>query len=475
MSAVLDRPLPTSVPPRVTGRRILSPSWPVTALFVGFPIWWALGIAFLIVPLLAVPMTFSLLRRRNIVLPSGSGLWLLFTAWTLLGVLMLGKVAPGTQPGSFGERLLPFLSRSGTLIGASVLLIYIANLSPAQLPAMRFARMLGFLFVVTVVGGVAGMLFPHGGFTSLAEYVLPHHLVSKGSYLRELIHPNFAQVQGFLGYETPRPAAPFAYTNEWGANLSLLLPFFVLSWFAPGSQGGQRWRRWLAPPILAVCAVVVIYSLNRGLWIAIALSVAYIVMVMVLRGRIRIVQMALAAALVGGVAFVATPLHTVVSERLAHGHSDTRRAYLATAALQGATHSPFLGWGSTRKPYGNVSSIAAGATPNCPRCAPPPIGTHGLIYLISFSHGFVGAGLMVAFFIGAFFRTRRDRRPFGIAATIVVGLVLVEMFFYQLIPFGLPIATAVFAMAWRERAAGRPVPATGVPRSLPRTLTPDSQ
>ncbi len=454
MTHVLDRRIETPEPPRPLmsptprDRRAGWPAaWPVAALFVGFPIWWALGIAFVIVPLLAIPMTLRLIRRRNVVLPTGAGLWLLFTAWSLLGVLTLGKVAPGTQPGSFGERLLPFLDRSATLVGASVLLIYIANLTPEELPAMRFARMLGFLFVVTVLGGVAGMLSPHGGFTSAAEYLLPHHLVSQGSYLREIMHPNFAQVQDFLGYETPRPAAPFAYTNEWGANLSLLLPFFVLSWFAPG----QRWRRRAAPAVLAVGAVVVIYSLNRGLWIAIALSAFYVLAVMVLRGRTQILRIALVLTLVGAAAFVATPLHSVVSQRLSHGHSDTRRAYLATAAIEGATHSPFLGWGSTRKPYGNATSIAAGATADCPRCAPPPIGTHGLIYLLSFSTGFVGAGLMIAFFIGAVVRTRRDRRPFGMASTIVVGLVLVEMFFYQLIPFGLPIATAVFAMAWRER------------------------
>ena len=86
---------------------------------------------------------------------------------------------------------------------------------------------------------------------------------------------------------------------------------------------------------------------------------------------------------------------------------------------------------------------------------------------------FIGAGLLVSFFVVAFFRTRRDRRPFGVAAALVIGLVPVEMFFYQLIPFGLPIATSVFAMAWRERVnpdmpalAGRAAP--GPVRSLAR-------
>jgi hypothetical protein len=471
MTTTLERPAapsPAARPPGSTRRR-LPPSWPVTAFFVGFPLWWALGVAFIIVPILAIPMALRLIQRRRIALPPGTGLWLLFTGWTLLGVLVLGKVAPNTLPGSFGERLLPFLSREGTVIGAAIFLIYIANLTKEELPTLRFARMLGFLFVVAVIGGVAGMAMPRGGFTSVAEYLLPHHLVSAGSYLREVMHPTFAQVQDFLGYESPRPAAPFTYTNEWGANLSLLLPFFVLSWVVYG----DRWRRRLAPLVLAVCMVVVIYSLNRGLWIAIGISVAYVLVVQLARGRVAILKVVVAVALVGGVAFVATPLHTVVSDRLAHGHSDNRRTYLAEAALTGASQSPFLGWGSTRKPYGNAGSIAAGATADCPRCSPPPIGTHGLFYLISFSHGFIGAGLLVSFFVVAFFRTRRDRRPFGVAAALVIGLVPVEMFFYQLIPFGLPIATSVFAMAWRERVnpdmpalPGRAAP--GPVRSLAR-------
>ncbi len=49
------------------------------------------------------------------------------------------------------------------------------------------------------------------------------------------------------------------------------------------------------------------------------------------------------------VVVIASPLATVVQERLNHGHSNDIRSNLAEAAFKGATESPVIGWGTTRR------------------------------------------------------------------------------------------------------------------------------
>src|SRR5205085_2674838 len=83
-------------------------------------------------------------------------------------------------------------------------------------------------------------------------------------------HPSAAQLQEVLGYTSPRPSAPFGYTNTWGNCLGLLLGWFVVSWFAER----KSLRRALGLAILAVGAIPVVYSLNRGLWIGLGLVLA---------------------------------------------------------------------------------------------------------------------------------------------------------------------------------------------------------
>ena len=95
--------------------------------------------------------------------------------------------------------------------------------------------MMGFLFGVTVLGGLLGVLLGNVSFSSPFELVLPHG-VRSNYYVKQLVHPGFAQVQDVLGHTSPRPKAPFAYTNSWGNNISLLLIWFVVGWWVRGSR-----------------------------------------------------------------------------------------------------------------------------------------------------------------------------------------------------------------------------------------------
>jgi len=87
-------------------------------------------------------------------------------------------------------------------------------------------RQLGFLFMVTVAGGLIGTFIGDLEFTSPVELLLPAEVRADG-FARSMVHPSTAQLQQVLGYEAPRPAAPFGYTNSGGFCLSVLLGWFV--------------------------------------------------------------------------------------------------------------------------------------------------------------------------------------------------------------------------------------------------------
>src|ERR671939_431365 len=109
---------------------------------------------------------------------------------------------------------------------------------------------LAFFWLFVVAGGFAAVLAPTFSFTTPVESILPHSLLNN-AYVLAMVHPGFAQVHDFLGYPVPRPAAPFVYTNDWGSNFGILLPFAVLSFLRTRSD---LWRLVL---LLAAAAALV--------------------------------------------------------------------------------------------------------------------------------------------------------------------------------------------------------------------------
>jgi len=450
---------PPSPPvPRRWRSRLLPTGWPIYALFAGYPVWWALGLSWAVYAVLLPAMVLELATRRRLIIPRGFGLWLLFLLWAFASVVALSGQPPDTLPGDVVGRHIAFAQRGIIYLSMTAVFLYIVNLRPDELPVRKVVNALALLFLATVVGGVLGVLFPRGGFTSPAELLLPSSLTSD-AFVKDLISPNFAQVQDVLGYSSPRPAAPFAYSNQWGANFSFLLPFFVVGWLL----WGRTWQRRAAPVILLVAAVPVAYSLNRGLWLSLALSAAFLAVTLAAHGKIWALQGLLATLGLVAALFVATPLNDLVTGRLDNPHSNSGRLYLAETAFRGALASPLIGWGGPRASDGNERSITAGPSSTCANCGSPPIGTHGTAYFVMFSNGFVGFGLFVAFFATFFFAQRRQRHPLATVAALLAGLTLVEMLFYNLVPMSLHIVMAGLAVAWRasrERAAGAdPAPA----------------
>ncbi|MGH9024178.1 MAG: hypothetical protein ACRDV9_13940, partial [Acidimicrobiia bacterium] len=356
-----DPPAPANAPlPRPRG--LLSYGWVLSATFIGFPVWWVLGLGAFIWPLLAFPMGFSLLTRRQPVrFPRFFGLWLLFLVWMLLSAIELDGA----------DRMIGFVYRASLYISATVTFLFVYNAPSSVLSASRLANLMTAFWVVVVAGGLLGVLAPALEFRSPAEMLLPARLASN-EYVSALVHPASAQVQTFLGYAVPRPKAPFTYTNEWGSNYALLLPFLMVSW----GYLRTRFRRALVAGIVFVSLIPVFYSLNRILWVSVFVAAIYGGVHLAMRGNtaaLRIVAMSIFAMIA---VFALPATRSMVSDRINTPHSNTGRLILAQEAADSVGKSPLLGFGAPRPSVVN---------PNL-----PPVGTQGQFWLILFSHGFPG-------------------------------------------------------------------------------------
>ena len=102
----------------------LPASWPLMVGFVGFPVWWVLGLGSFIWIGLASAMLFDLLVRGDVRVPRGFGIWLLFIAWMLASFLSLDSVVTG----------IVFAYRAALYLAATVFFIYIYATPSRRLP-----------------------------------------------------------------------------------------------------------------------------------------------------------------------------------------------------------------------------------------------------------------------------------------------------------------------------------------------------
>jgi hypothetical protein len=434
---------PTPAPP--PGPRFLKPGWPLSVLYLGFPVWWALGLAQVIFFATALAMAVILRRQGPLRVPRGFAPWLLFLVWMFAGAILFRATAPGTVPGGGIGRLANFAVWAGWYVAITIAMLYVAN-TARQVSTQRIVRLLGWMFVVTASFGVLAVLAPTLEFESPMELVLPHSVVST-NFVRTLIHPSLSSTSDFLGYVQPRPTAPFPYSNAWGNNLALYLPFFVLAWF--GRDAG--WRRKVGPFVLIAAVFPIIFSLNRGLWISLALAAVYAAVRLAVNGRVRALQALVAALLVGGIAFASSPLYDTLVLRVETPHSNDRRAGTAETVVSTAAHgSPFVGYGTTRTMQGSFSSLAGGETESCHQCAAPPLGTQGFMWRLVLTTGFGGTVLCLSFFVLQFLRRARGPAPLDVTTCTVLLVAVLCFFVYD--SLGSAMFTALIAVGLMARA-----------------------
>ncbi|MFC0036740.1 hypothetical protein [Actinomadura rayongensis] len=441
---------------RSAGPRLLpwraEPDWPITVALLGYPVWWLLGLAQVMPILMAVPMAFVLWRRRGrLVAPSGFGVWLFFVAWVVLGVLVLWADAPGAVPGGGASRLLVFGWRLAWYLTFTIVLLYIGNLGERELPSGKIGRLLGYMFVVTTAGGLLGSFLPGVQLTSAMELVLPHGL-SSNSFIHSIVHPKTAEIDTILGFEQPRPMAPFAYANTWGAAYAFFLPYFVLTWIVRA----KPIRRVFGGLIVVASLWAVVYSLNRGLWISLGVIGLFGIAKLVQVGGPRLIAWTGGAILAGAIVVLLSPLPGLVQDRIDNPHSNNRRSLLAEETTRSAlSGSPLVGFGSTRDVQGDLGQVGGGALPGCKACAPPPLGTQGHIWLLIFANGIVGTVAFCLFFLIRFALHWRDTSAYSIAGCCVLLACALFLFVYDLVEVPLYTVMIAVALMWRAKRDAR--------------------
>lgn len=430
-------------------------------LAVGVPVWWILGMFQAVFFMAAVLMAVHLMRRRTIGVPSGFGVWLLFLVWLIGGLLVIQVDVPGAVPGGSSGRYLTFGYRFGWYTICTVGALYVLN-TKSTLSSDRICAAVAWFFVVLTCGGLLGVLQPQLSFPSALELALPHRLTQQ-KFIGELIHPNVAQIHDFLGSASARPSAPFAYTNDWGLAIAITLPFFVLVWW----RRGGAWR-WAMLAILVISAVPIVSSLNRGLWMSILVVIAFTAVRSAVFAQIRLLGGIIALVVVAGVIVLASPLGSMIQARLDTPHSDQGRANLSTQTVASALEgSPVIGFGSTRDAAGNFASIAGGATYECPKCTPPPLGTHGQAWLLVFASGIGGLLLFTIFLVGQFLRHLRSRSTIAPAALACLLVLIITMPIYNSV--GVPLFIGFVSIGLLAREADQ---TSAHPLTLDRLIGP---
>jgi O-antigen ligase len=396
------------------------------AVLLAYPVWWALGAAYFIWPLLTAPLAIALLIRRDIKVPPRFGLWLLFLAWMLLS---------GSQ---LTEMSFAFVWRALIYLSATVLFLYVFNASRARIPDRTVVIVLALFFAEVIIAGAVGVAFPTVTFDTPLGKLLPSALLGD-ELVQATVHPGLSDVMVILGYPVGRPKALFAYTNQWGACAALLVPFAIAA-FGYVRRPSNR----VALGACVLLAVVpLIVSLNRGVWLTLGLALAYT--------ALRFARLKNAKALVGGVALLvtvaaivyATPLSTLAHDRVSTESASTNtRLSLYASLREQVREAPLLGVGSP-----SVRTEEGTA---------PPVGTQGQLPLLAYSHGIPGLLLFLAWFGHAAFRSgqRAVRAHFSGHLAILVAILLMP--FYSLLPVALHVVMIAAALVWRDVARPEP-------------------
>jgi len=417
-----------------------------------YPLWWALGLGVIIFPILAIPMAFSLYRQhrqgRPVLLPPGFMLWLIFCAVLVAGIFALGAEPVGAMAGGFEDRLAGVSYRLVLYASLTILLIYAGN----RVRPRTLILLLAWLFAVTVAGGLAGTAAGHLEFSSPLELLLPKGIRGRG-FVRSLVHPQLAQIHDIVGDPKPRPAAPWGYTNTWGNNYCLLVPWFLVA----AAQAKRAATRLFAILLSALSLVPVVHSLNRGLWIGLGVLLLYFGVRQALAGRTRVAAAMAAAVAVAGLLTAATPLGDVISSRLDNGKSNGVRMFLTKRAIAGMSESPVLGFGSTRNTIGGRNSITVGESDACERCGNFTIGGNGQLWQLMFAHGAIGSLAYFGFFGYGLWRFRRDRSAIGIAGGAVIVSSFVASLWYNSLVTPLAFTFLGYVLLWRNNMSASTV------------------
>lgn len=400
-------------------------TWPLWACTAGMPFAYVLGLHGLVWSLPGLVFGARILSDRNTRFPKTTIPLVFFLGWILLSATVLTS----------GTGYLLFTYRWTLFAGALATLVWLVNLPEETVSSDQIVDWLAALWIILVGFGFLGIAFPN--FAHLSPFQMALGGLGKKGFVDEISNLRLAETQGFLGFALPRPAAPFGGTNGWGAAMGILTPFFLRSWVVEAT--GRR-RRWGIAIGLAA-AYPILISVNRGLWVSLAVGLVYFACRKALRGKLTPVLVLFGVLLTVGVLLVATPAGTLVQERLNSSGTDrsnASRSDLYHLAFQGAKESPLIGNGTPQRAIDSPDL--------------PPVGTHGLIWYLMYVHGFVGLGLFLGWLGVEVLHTGRVRRSKTWWTHLSLVIALVEVPFYGLLPQVVLFGVAA-GLAHREDSA----------------------
>lgn len=405
------------------GERTALPAWPITLLFGLVPVWWATGLFDIIWIIFAAAMAVLLARRGGVLAPRVLLIWFAFLGLMLASVSQLTRA--GGSPVVFGYRALLYLS-------ATVLLIYLFN-APEYVRRVAATRALVAYWIWTVVFGFLALVIPNARLQTPLYYLLS--VIAPGSLSNSLVSQMavrpFVQVpeRNYLDM-APRPSAPFLYTNNWGSIYSLLLPI-VIAYLVTCPR---RTPSWWALTVGTIASLIPAFlTLNRGMFIGLGVAAAIVAVRLALYSNWKGIGIIALLGVVAGVAYLILPVQERLDVRL-QGDGTSTRASIYEQSLVKAQESPLLGFGGT----------VPSEIPN-----EPPIGTQGQFWMLLVSHGYPATIIFIAFFLSVCWVTRRRADAMGLAMNTILVVAVIELLYYGVLPYGLPVMMAVAGITMR--------------------------
>ncbi|MFM7068700.1 MAG: O-antigen ligase family protein [Actinomycetes bacterium] len=377
--------------------------WPLWICTAGIPLAAVLGVHGIVWVLPALVLGPRLLVARTPRVP--------WSVWALAGFLVVASLGAlevrGVSTLVFGYRWL-------VLLGAWCAEVWLCTVPPERLSTDRVVRWVGALWICLVAFGWAAMLVRFDRSSPL-QSLLPSGIRSAG-FVHQLTAWQLAEVQQVAQRTLARPSAPFGWANGWGSAFAITLPCFVRSCFV----GVSRRRRAICVALALAGLPPMLASLNRGLWMIVAVLAVVVALRSALRGNLRAVGLLVAVGVVVVVLLTATPLGGQVAARLSDTtDSNDARAAIYQQAWSGAWASPVVGHGAPTEVVG--SSL-------------PPVGTHGLLWNLLWSFGPVATLLFVFWLLAEVLHSAPARAPGGLWLHLSLLAGLLQVPIYGLLP-----------------------------------------
>ncbi|MGK5672994.1 O-antigen ligase family protein [Micromonospora sp. URMC 106] len=431
-AAPLPRP-PT--PPRL-------PLWPLAAMFGLVPVWWLTGAFYLGWPLLGALLFALLVIRGRVPLPPAAGIWLLFLAVVVVSATQLQSPAS----------VLTFALRLAFYLTALVVGVYVYAVARERADLVAVLVPLCAFWFALVALGWLGVLAPRFALTTPVEVLLPGG-VARTPFIHDMVHLSTAEYSERSLNPIYRPAAPFAYTNNYGSAYAMTLPC-VVAFTMLRRRGALRWALLASLPLSLVPAFL---TLNRAMFLSIGAGLAVLGVRAALRGNVRVAASIVGVVVIGGIATLFIPIAELIGNRVEASDTNTDRLSLYVEVIRRVKESPWLGYGAPV----NVDTVTAQA----------PIGTQGQLWMVLFSHGVPALLCFLAWFLAAALICARATSAAGQWLSVVPVICLVQIPFYGMANQNLAVAffAVAFSMALTERETAvrfrrpRPVAAEAAP------------